>query len=612
VSLAILSDHFKPLVEALGNVADDPDPKVRDAAASTLSAFHPIIKSRGKNTLEAMKLLLSFETAHPRFYKKIFQEAAATSTVEETSSQGSSEQRKAPASSLPKAAVKPAAKPISSSAKPAATAASTKASSTAASNPPPNSKLAQLEDENFVDETNNSSIEEVTQALAVLGIVNWDTTFQEEIVSAKWQEKVSACNLMSQALLNTKLGGKLSSQIYAYLSMKTNQFKISNITAMKGFLQVLADMITSTLSSEEKNTFSKFVANEILKIVADKISDKKMSDIVNLMLTGLAEIISLSFVIKRMKIILEKSKVPATHQYFLEWLKVAVQEFSVKTCPVQILSIFLLIEIENKNNQVRTAAIEVCGEVYSQIGPKLLSIIFSDDMKPQIKSMLEAEFEKVGYDPKNVRMAIRGPFSNMASAGDSSNPSASDKAAASEFDIPRQDLYSILDKNILNELSFLDGKTSWTNRKAAMENIIAVCDKSGHYLDCQHKTSIEIVKVLKARLHDTQANLKPIAALALGHVCSSVEVDAAAKILKVIASGLLETLADNKKSMRDSGVQAMNMCVTQKFENSNTALAEPALISLFISPSVESLANPIGRQELLQFFTQVNPLFVYR
>ena len=34
--------------------------------------------------------------------------------------------------------------------------------------------------------------------------------------------------------------------------------------------------------------------------------------------------------------------------------------------------------------------------------------------------------------------------------------------------IPRQDIYVMLDKNILSELTLVEGKNSWQNRKAAI------------------------------------------------------------------------------------------------------------------------------------------------
>ena len=69
--------------------------------------------------------------------------------------------------------------------------------------------------------------------------------------------------------------------------------------------------------------------------------------------------------------------------------------------------------MENKVAAVRSAAVEVLGQLYNQIGPKLLSIAFTDEMKPALKALIEAEFTKVGYDP--AAKAKRGKFSSWFS-----------------------------------------------------------------------------------------------------------------------------------------------------------------------------------------------------
>ena len=60
-------------------------------------------------------------------------------------------------------------------------------------------------------------------------------------------------------------------------------------------------------------------------------------------------------------------------------------------------------------------------------------------------------------------------------------------------------------------------------------------------------------------MNDTQANLKPIAAVAIGHVIASLDPEQGCKYLKSIAGGLIAGLADNKKGMRDSTVSALQV-----------------------------------------------------
>jgi hypothetical protein len=77
----------------------------------------------------------------------------------------------------------------------------------------------------------------------------------------------------------------------------------------------------------------------------------------------------------------------------------------------------------------------------------------SETMKPALKTMVETEFQTVGYDP-NAAAAIvsRGLKGNEGTAVSVGNV------------IPRVDLSAVLDRNILFELTTTEGKNSWQVR----------------------------------------------------------------------------------------------------------------------------------------------------
>jgi hypothetical protein len=47
-------------------------------------------------------------------------------------------------------------------------------------------------------------------------------------------------------------------------------------------------------------------------------------------------------------------------------------------------------------------------------------------------------------------------------------------------------------------MAVAEGRESWKGRKAAIEDITAACDKSGHYIEA-NKASGDVIKALKAR-----------------------------------------------------------------------------------------------------------------
>lgn len=105
--------------------------------------------------------------------------------------------------------------------------------------------------------------------------------------------------------------------------------------------------------------------------------------------------------------------------------------------------------MDNKTSTVRTAAVEVLGALYYQLGTRFTSMAITDTMKPALKSMIEAEFQRVGYDPTAATKASR-----VVKGEGGTTTSATGV-------IPRVDLNTALDKNILSELTSTEGKNSW-------------------------------------------------------------------------------------------------------------------------------------------------------
>ena len=231
---------------------------------------------------------------------------------------------------------------------------------------------------------------------------------------------------------------------------------------------------------------------------------------------------------------------------------------------------------------VRTVAIEVLGAMYNQIGPRFQSVAVLDSTKPQIKSLIEAEFARVGFD---------AAASTRASRSSKAEPDESSGGLA-RVDISKE----LNGTTFLSELSTTDGKTSWQNRKQAMESLIAACERSGHFVDC-NKFVADVMKILKDRVDDAQANNKPIAVNAIAHLVTSLDAESAVKLTKThVASALIAAFCDIKKSFRDAVVSALDMIVTK---NKGDKTADPTLLVVFFPPVAETLKNPNGRQELL-------------
>ncbi len=569
------SSHVKQLSEGILTCVEESDVQVREASCNALGLLLAIAKKRGKATADAMKLFTTLETTNAKVYKKISGSTPPTTA--------------APTATAPVTKAAEVKKPVTATAKPvtkSTVSGGASKPSTAVTKSNGEKKASENTEEKDDVETLQMNAEEAQAALAGLGIADWDTSVQEVMNGANWQGKVDILTTMTQVITESKNGGKYSAALVTYLSSVTAKFKISNVNILKAVIQ-LACACAQHAGDEVK--FNKAAAYELMLNFGDKFNDKKTKDLVGALLTALCEAISPVFVFKRMSNVIEKSKAPLVHQHFLEWLKDAVKEFGYQAFPLSLLGSFCQTEMDNKVSGVRQAAIEVLGGLYNQVGPRLTAIVISDDTKPAMKALLEAEFTRIGYDATAASKVVR-------SVKDASEAAE----AGGAMGIPRQDIGALVDsKNIISELNMIEGKTSWQNRKTAMESVISACTRSAYYLE-SNKLLIEIIKALKLRMNDTQANLKPIAATAISSVIASLDPLVGVKYIKVISESLLNGLCDNKKQMRDSTVSALQMIVT--LNKGEGSAADSTLLGAFIPALGEVIVRtPIGREEILTF-----------
>jgi hypothetical protein len=255
------------------------------------------------------------------------------------------------------------------------------------------------------------------------------------------------------------------------------------------------------------------------------------------LLVALCECTSPGVVIRRIAK-LTTTKAPAAHIAFLELLCKCVNEFGARVLPIQHLVTVCLEEMENKQASVRAKAIEALGCLYKQLGPPFSSLVFAGEIKPALRTSCEEEFNKVepilrskntlltvtriagdywkvGYDPSLVTAPTRS-IKGAEGAGGAAGSGASEGSL-----IPRHEIGSLVGRDLLTRMNANDGKTAWQTRKAAIEEVIGACSRSSNYLDT--KGIAEVLKGLKARLTDSQSNLKPLACTAIAQVILSLD-----------------------------------------------------------------------------------------
>ncbi len=106
-----------------------------------------------------------------------------------------------------------------------------------------------------------------------------------------------------------------------------------------------------------------------------------------------------------------------------------------------------------------------------------------------------------------------------------------------------------------------ESKDSWKKRKEALEEVESVCIQYNGLISSApncFKDLVKLVRALKARLGDSQSNLKPLAARNIAAILSSVDGSAQAKLGKIVYGSLISAaMNENKKMMRDASLDAL-------------------------------------------------------
>jgi len=639
-------DAGKSLAECICFCVDDSDPKMREAAVQCLSMmwavynnthnkptsvfFHtgPTVSSAMGSSIchDGLKVLKMLEISNNKVYKKMIippSEALSASTKATASAMVTEKEKEKDSI---RSTRKPSANPSSS------TFSTNTANATATAN-----NVTTVDD---VDPDVSLSLEDCVSVLSTLGIDDWEDACQLAMGGDKWQEKCDILDKIADAISkNVSKAGQISTHIVAYIRTHTNGFKNSNMNILKSVCKCIT--VTAEAAGTGSDTFSQPAASIVIKAFAPMLADKKVSGCICDMFIALMEVCTPTFVIKRMAMALGSHlhnftgasiKAPSAHQISLELIQKCVVEFGVGSMPISTILHMCVYACMNKVSALRAAGLKMCSCLFEYIGPRVKGVATSvfAGAEAGVISLIETEWGKCSYNSAT----LPNPTRTCKSAGSTTGGTSQVKkggAVASIQDsqmegISRCDLETMLPKNIFQQLDFTEGKTSWQNRKTALEAIVDACDKSGMFIEgtdtssdnhsSSNKYVLEIARALRTRIQkDTHIALKPIAVTALGKVIASVQDGVSTKLLRICGQGLCAGLTENKKSMRDSTLTALFIAITKgKYDPlaapaSAPALVEASLLSALIPALSETLTNPVARVDLLEWICSLSETF---
>ncbi len=263
---------------------------------------------------------------------------------------------------------------------------------------------------------------------------------------------------------------------------------------------------------------------------------------------------------------------------------------------------------------MKNAAIEVIGELHSQLGPPFEAFVKSKGMQMSTMTIVEKAMKERPFDPyaKDVNRKMKC-VTLLTSANTAS--SAQGKSNGSDFSgsflsLPKMDLVGSLGDGIIHLIGTTEGKNSWKQRKEAMDKVIATLSKYGGLLSTDQKafSSLkELIVALRSRLNDSQSNLKPLAATAIGSILSRADEQSQAKIGKAVFPSLVNAaMNDMKKAMRDSAISSIRSgIIRNKLEGDGFNLLS---LDLFIASMESELSDTAlksaGLADVLSFLAE--------
>lgn len=547
-TVTLQPDHVRMLIEAIAFCAEDSDPKVRESTIAVLSAIHHASAHGSSATSrEIASATGQLQASNARLFAKFSAADAGQSAANDAPT------KPAASTVAAKSTMKAAAKPASSSAGTTSALSRTTTASSGVSASTDGGKggskkavgKASKEERltetipvgfSFVEMMNFSSERIDASLVSLLG--EEKDNFANLLNDAKWQSKVEALTLACTKISSCEdVDEEAANALFLFVAAQTSNFKINNINVTKSIVEVGAALMKKSKSA------NKPLVCALIDSFGDKFSDKKMVPAMEDMAHSAVQMVGLNNVLDRLNAIMEPVKAPLAHTNYLAWAKAEVHNVGVGGVQLNVILRFFVKELENKQGTIRSASIEVLAEFYRHIGPPFFVAMNQYDISAPLRSTLEAECNKIGYDPSLAAKAVE--------SGGSSSQSM----------VPRADLSTIVDKNILSDMGTVEGKDSWQIRKVAIERIIAACDSSANYVE-MNKFIAEVIKALKLRLNDTQSNLRPLAVSAIAKIVVSLEDDAAVKVIKACCAPILGCLSDNKKVIKDAGLAALESIVS--------------------------------------------------
>ncbi|RHY65606.1 hypothetical protein DYB30_003435, partial [Aphanomyces astaci] len=581
---------MRTIGELFANCIEDSDPGLKKAgveAMVTLVTSSPQAGRMIKATLDVL------EKRQPRSFK-VIEAAMGTffplkTTRESSSGPPPSSVPKQPASAMPKPSTATSVPKKLPSAGPSARANLLKKQPSASSSGGATSQQptkATAATGKSTSEVITMSPQEAEMQLEALALDGWSSSIVSNLESAKWTDRKAGFEALEEVfkLVSSDVATANLDAVVVYVSSQSKTFKESNVHVLKSAFQAIAT-IASLCESMGLGVLSAVVPPAV-----DKMGDRKVSETVRPMFLALAELVGPASVLAAIFGHMPLVKTPLAQLECLEFVRECVGEFGVSTCNPRGVIEYAKgpFGMESINPKTRMSAIAVFGVLYGQLGDAMRPLLNLDGWKASLKDSVEAEFERVGFSPSSFAA------SRVAKTSEGGG------AASSGSLFGRVDVSAKITKELLADMANEDDKVAWKKRLGAMEQAQRICEEAGLSIELT-KGVMDLTKSLKARLSDSNANLKTKAVQVIGVVAASVG-PSVAKLAKLVGANLVVGVADNKKAMQQACLDSLLKWVV------HGDVASASCFESLVPFVAEALKNPVGRAELLGWTVEMTQM----
>jgi hypothetical protein len=441
--------------------------------------------------------------------------------------------------------------------------------------------------------------------------------------SNKWQERKSAVEALSTAVAGMgRAAGPLMDAAVSFLSSKTASWTpaggLSNAVLLVAITTSLEKMATACTSPTH---FTRRAAGVVLDGLLPYLREKKGSDEIGRLASRLAITSGPNFVASRLVAVAGGAKAtPGIMAGANTCLATLIETHGVG----RISALHVLPHlagpagVQATQPAVKGPAIKALTALYVQLGPVLTAALFAPAKgsnlpgsnkwgitEMQVKT-IEAEFAKAPYEAGKARALLDATVSIL---GESAPPSvrlhgeaAADvtgggpSSSSPMGNGDREDVLSLLPDGCLTAMDceavpkagtgVVVQEKPWQVRMAAVEAAGAALTAAANACPgaavAVNENATTLLKALKRRLADVQANVKPRACAALAALAKGAGPGLAPAACRTLVAPLLDLLGDKKAGLKDAAVAALDAIVAAEvgLPTGAAPVHAPALVSI--------------------------------